>query len=283
MDKSFKAVFSPQKFIPFPSVSNGTEFKHQWQTNRPWVLSNMSHAAYLDEAEVLRLMRILGATNTFAYDHDGAQAFLAVWPDKAILAFRGSQPQENQPTAKITDLLEQVSSKLGFGFDPEWFKSLMDPNSFKLRINDVLADLKITKTPFDNETDVHRGFLAEIDKLWSASILPDLENHATGIPVWFTGHSLGAAMATLVGMRYPAEEVMTFGEPRVGQNIAQAFKSKRHTRYVNGDDPVTKVPPQDSFDYEHHGVEVKIRDSDEGTDFRFDHSIIYYSENLTSG
>ncbi len=241
---------------------------------KAWVLSNMSHTAYLDESEVRRLMNTLEVKSTFIYDNDGAQAFLAVWSDKAILAFRGSQPRENHPTAKPLNALEKMTSDLGFGFDPDLFDLLS---------NDVLADLKFIKTPFDNETDVHRRFLAEIDKLWETSILPDLTRHATDIPVWITGHSLGAAMATLAGMRYSAEEVITFGEPRVGQNLAQAFRSKRHVRYVNGDDPVTVVPPQNPFDYEHHGVEKKISDTGGETDFRYDHSIIYYSENLSSG
>lgn len=274
MEKSLKAVFSPQKFDPFPSVSSKKEFDHQWKTNRPWVLSNMSHAAYLDETKIHRLMNKLEVKNTFTYDQDGAQAFLVVWPDKAILAFRGSQPQENQPTEKPDSFLGKVTSALGFDFDT---------NLFELLSNDVLADLKFRKIPFDDETDVHRGFLAEINKLWETNILPDLTKHTGDIPVWITGHSLGAAMATLAGMRYSAEEVMTFGEPRVGQNIAQAFRSRSHVRYVNGDDPVTKVPPRSSFNYEHHGVEKKISDSDGETDLRYDHSIIYYSENLSSG
>ena len=87
-------------------------------------------------------------------------------------------------------------------------------------------------------------------------------------------------MATLAGMRYPFEEVVTFGEPRVGSNIDIAFKAKSHKRYVNGNDPVTKVPPELFFGYDHHGEPVRIFDPGGRTDFRYDHSIVYYSENL---
>ena len=274
MNKSFKAVFSPQKFDPFLTVSNKNDFEHQWQTNRPWVLSNMSHTAYLDEARILQLMSTFGAKDTFFYDHKGAQAFLAIWLDKAILTFRGSQPRENHPATKPVSTLGKVASALQFDFDP---------NLFDLLSNDVLADLNFKKTSFSNKTEVHRGFLAEINKLWESAILPDLTTHTEDIPVWITGHSLGAAMATLAGMRYSANQVVTFGEPRVGLKIAKAFRSKSHIRYVNGDDPVTKIPPRKFFDYKHHGAEKKIKDSNGKTDARYDHSIIYYSENLFSG
>jgi len=87
-------------------------------------------------------------------------------------------------------------------------------------------------------------------------------------------------MATLAGIRYRFKEVVTFGEPRVGLNIGSAFKGDGHTRIVNGDDPVTLVPPEAVFAYEHHGDLVSVRDPDGSADFRFDHSIVYYVENL---
>ena len=99
-------------------------------------------------------------------------------------------------------------------------------------------------------------------------------------PLCVTGHSLGGAMATLAGMLHSFEKVTTFGEPRVGIHIDKAFKSNSHIRYINGDDPVTKLPPELFYGYEHHGNPIHIADSDEETDFRYDHSIIYYSENL---
>ena len=94
--------------------------------------------------------------------------------------------------------------------------------------NDVLADLMFLRRKFaaDPAVRVHRGFLREINKLWAKAIAPDLKAHTGGRPVWVTGHSLGAAMATLAGMYYPFEAVVTFGEPRVGENIDRAFKAK---------------------------------------------------------
>jgi len=69
--------------------------------------------------------------------------------------------------------------------------------------------------------------------------------------VWFTGHSLGAALATLAASRYQTAGVYTFGSPLVGnQSFAAAFNAVFHDgagsrsfRYVNDHDVVTQVPP----------------------------------------
>lgn len=88
-------------------------------------------------------------------------------------------------------------------------------------------------------------------------------------------------MATLAGMKYIFEAVITFGEPRVGRKINLAFQSKKHIRYVNGDDPVTKLPPKLFSYYKHHGEEIKVHDSNGESNVIYDHSIIYYSKNIS--
>ena len=274
MKKSLKAVFSPQKFSPSLMARPG-DYAELWETNRRWVLSNMAHIAYFKEPEIRAFSEELGASRTHFYDIDGAQAFLSLWPSKAILSFRGSQPREDDGTEMPKP---GFFSKLRFKISR---KLQLDPQFHGLLSNDVHADLQLGKVPFDNtETvEVHKGFLKEINKIWD-KISFDIEPHTEIIPIWVTGHSLGAAMATLAGMRLPFEDVVTFGEPRVGTHIDRAFKAKNHTRYVNGADPVTKVPPKRIFGYEHHGNLESISDSDGRTDPRYDHSIVYYSENL---
>jgi pimeloyl-ACP methyl ester carboxylesterase len=66
--------------------------------------------------------------------------------------------------------------------------------------------------------------------------------------VWFSGHSLGAALATLAAARFPdTKGVVTLGSPRVGDGtFVAAFDrrfSGRSLRYVNDTDIVTHVPP----------------------------------------
>jgi len=268
MNKSFEAVSSPHKFIP-SIIKDNMNFERLWQTKQAFIFSSLSHIAYFNKIKVKSFMKALGAKKTVVYDHKKAQAFLSIWENKAILTFRGTQPIES------ISFFQKVRIKYFLTFK-------INPLPIIFNHNDILADLNLIPTSFDdiNDVDVHSGFLGELDKLWN-NIISDINQEVGDIPIWVTGHSLGAAMATLAGMRHSFESVTTFGEPRVGSNINKAFKSKNHNRYVNGDDPVTTVPPEFLFNYKHHGNLIPIQNKDGTTDLIYDHSIIYYSENLS--
>ena len=63
---------------------------------------------------------------------------------------------------------------------------------------------------------------------------------------------------------------MTFGELSVGNNLVNSIVSGcQHIRYVNGNDPVTKIVP--NFVFKHYGILKEIVDVD-SADMRFDHS-----------
>lgn len=275
MSKSFEAVFSPHKFVPSIIKSN-MDFEKLWKSNPDFIFSNLSHIAYFHADKVNKFMTQLGANETFFYDVNGAQAFLSIWDDKAILSFRGTQPIEG---------VGKHHHKLGFfrKLRIKYFWHLpLDPLSLIYLNNDILADLKFIPTSFDNvkNVEVHSGFLGELNKVWK-TIKNNIEKDVGSLPLYVTGHSLGGAMATLAGMRHSFEKVTTFGEPRVGIHIDKAFKSNSHTRYINGDDPVTKLPPELFYGYDHHGNPIHITNRNGETDFRYDHSIVYYSENLS--
>lgn len=94
---------------------------------------------------------------------------------------------------------------------------------------------------------VHGGFYQAVEHLW-----PQLERataHPTGTALWFTGHSLGGAMAMLAAARTPGPVagLYTFGQPRVGDSsFAEALNAKlggRAFRYRNANDPVPRTPP----------------------------------------
>jgi Lipase (class 3) len=103
---------------------------------------------------------------------------------------------------------------------------------------------------------VHSGFEKALDQVRSQiePVLRDVQLRKV-----FTGHSLGAALATLAASLYTPDSLYTFGSPRVGD---QAFVSTLKTvntlrRYVNCCDIVTRIPPE-PLNYEHVGSPVYI-------------------------
>lgn len=90
-------------------------------------------------------------------------------------------------------------------------------------------------------------------------VLEDLKE--TKKTLWFCGHSLGAAMATIMAGRCyyddrlpDPEQLYTFGSPRVGWGrYVKEFKTK-HIRWVNNNDIVTRVPFA-IMGYRHDGEE----------------------------
>lgn len=111
---------------------------------------------------------------------------------------------------------------------------------------DVVTDAAAVLVPWP-AGNVHAGFKRSLDAIWPA-LEARLDALSAGRTVWFCGHSLGAALATLAADRYPATRgVATFGSPRVGDFVfANAFSARfkgKSLRYVNDHDIVTHVPP----------------------------------------
>jgi Lipase (class 3) len=103
---------------------------------------------------------------------------------------------------------------------------------------------------------VHSGFERALEEVWG-QIEPVLDK-VQGRTI-FTGHSLGAALATLATSSYTPDALYTFGSPRVGD---QAFVGTLKTvntlrRYVNCCDLVTRIPPE-PLEYEHVGSPLYI-------------------------
>ena len=67
--------------------------------------------------------------------------------------------------------------------------------------NDISADLKAIPVIAETISRVHQGFKAEVDELWPG-ISEDINRKVNlGKTLWFCGHSLGAAMATIMCSR----------------------------------------------------------------------------------
>ncbi len=125
--------------------------------------------------------------------------------------------------------------------------------------NDIKADANAVMAALGAIGNVHSGFNREVDVLW-----PMLEELLRGDkqPVWFCGHSLGAAMATICAYRCKKsaivgdpQELHTFGSPRVGCKRYIRHAAVTHYRWVHNNDIVTRVPPV-FMGYRHCGDEI---------------------------
>lgn len=122
-----------------------------------------------------------------------------------------------------------------------------EPNKW----SDISADLSINLVPSRGGVGkVHVGFRTYTDKIWSF-VKSHVDTHNGAKLLWLTGHSLGAAMATLLARRFTLssklnmpQALFTYGSPRVGnRTYINAFnKLVVHHRWVNAGDIVTKVP-----------------------------------------
>jgi triacylglycerol lipase len=106
---------------------------------------------------------------------------------------------------------------------------------------DVVVDARFLPRRFDGGGRVHRGFLD------AYASIPNALHQWLGTPgrtgLVVTGHSLGAALATILAVRYPRARLVTFGSPPVGTRaFAALFAGRAAPRYVDCADVVAAVP-----------------------------------------
>jgi triacylglycerol lipase len=107
--------------------------------------------------------------------------------------------------------------------------------------SDIGTDAKAVLVDWQAQGKVHLGFREALNSVWEPieSWLP-----ATGLQTWVTGHSLGAALATLAAALVPQSRLVNFGSPRVGNDaFASQFDGRSVKRYVGCCDLVTRLPP----------------------------------------
>ncbi len=105
-----------------------------------------------------------------------------------------------------------------------------------------ILNLNARSAPWRGAGEVHRGFAAALDVVW-----PAIEDRLADLraPLFLTGHSHGAALATLAAGLLPEASLITIGSPRVGtEAFRQSFQARPGAarRFVNNRDLVCHVP-----------------------------------------
>lgn len=193
-----------------------------------WWLAEIATLVYADETYSRTRMRAAGFRQILFFDRAGTHAVIAANDRFAVIAFRGSEIWKRSDR-----------------FDPQHVFA-----DFRTNIDIRLAD-------WEGGGSVHRGFKEALGAVWGemAPVIERLQGH--GLTIWLTGHSLGAALATLAADRLQdVQGLYTFGSPRVGDT---AFGEHFHLpafRVVNGDDIVASVPAKIPF--RHVGTLIAI-------------------------
>lgn len=114
---------------------------------------------------------------------------------------------------------------------------------------DWLSNLGVDLNRWVGAGHVHEGFRDAFETVW-----PEIEQalNEDDSPVYYAGHSLGAAMATLAAARRSPRALYTYGSPLVGDKIfVESLAGVRAYRIVNNRDVVTTLPPL--LGYHHAG------------------------------
>ena len=207
-----------------------------------WWLAEASALAYHPYPEIARTVGPLVAT--VAPVGEDTTGSVASGPPADP---RGADPQSRPVRAR-----GYVASGDGFVLVVFCGTEVSNPG---MLFQDLLVDLDLRPpvAPGWIEGRVHRGFADAFDTVWD-QVRDELERRTAGngAKVWFAGHSLGAAVATLAVARWNAQAphvpaaLYTFGSPRVGdKEFASACERGKFRiyRYVHNQDIVARVPP----------------------------------------
>jgi len=128
---------------------------------------------------------------------------------------------------------------------------------------DWITDFEAMPSP----DDLHSGFAKAVETVWPAIRTALANRTAPKQPVFFTGHSLGGALAILAASRAPLERnveqvvVYTFGSPRNGGETFFSDYTPRlgdvTFRFIHGTDIVPTVPFTLLHVYRHVGQAVQ--------------------------
>lgn len=207
--------FSPMEEMGFFRDYEEVPFKNseaQFDVSNAWWMAELSRLVYVkSQKKVRKELKDAGFDTVKFFSKKSTQAFVAINGTDIMVAFRGTE---------------------------------LD------RLSDVIVDARFWQTKSQTTGKIHQGFKEALDEVWDqlyeyvASIRADRN-------LWYTGHSLGAALAILAASRLPGTAVYAFGSPRVGNKKFIKSISTPVYRIAKSRDIVTRIPPP--LGYRHVG------------------------------
>lgn len=211
----------------------------------PWPAFDPT-AAVFSEANALWLMEL----SRLVYRHDVEEGTAPPQPTRASFLQRAGLRQH----AFFQDAATDTQAMLVEAIDRS-YAVLVFRGTENLR--DFIRDLEATSKPVHGSgVRVHDGWEEAFESVWPAI---DAALKTVAQPVFYTGHSLGAALATRAALERPPRALYTFGSPRVGNTafVSTVNAATVAFRIVDDRDLVTKVPLE-SMGYAHAGVPVPL-------------------------
>jgi triacylglycerol lipase len=223
---SIQNVVPPNRDRIFFENSESHPFRYtssRFEMLNAWWLAEASLLAYDEDAYVMPVFSKAGLPAFKSFSGDTTKCYVASNDNFVIVVFRGTRA----------------------------YKEGLQTNLQGIR-DDWMADADTRLVDSQQGGWVHRGFKVGLDEIWKdnngnqglESYIGQARNTGgLSRTLWFTGHSLGAARATLAADRYGSVQgLYTFGSPRVGDSD---FKEDFHIntyRFVNNDDIVPRLP-----------------------------------------
>ncbi len=198
----------------------------EFQLVNAWWLAEASLLVYVRDHSIVKgALNNVGLPTTLPFEAEetGTQGFVSGNDDFVLVVFRGTEVQE---------------------------------------MKDIITDIDFILVRSNQGGSAHQGFLKALNAVWEKveARVKQLKGDTEAKPVFFTGHSLGAALATLAADRYGnARGLYTFGSPRVGDGSFKDDLRVPTYRFVNNNDGVTRLPPR--IRYRHVGT-LKYIDKD---------------------
>ena len=199
-----------------------------YQPDNAVALAEAARLAYADPASITSSALQWGFPRCRFIERRETQAYVIASDLAVVVAFRGTQPD------KLLD----------------WMSDL---------------DTLFVDGPFGL---VHNGFNLALSRVWDDLTATVAQFQDRGQSLWLTGHSLGAALATLAAARWRAQDkpvhgLYHFGSPRVGDRVFERTFDQdfaaRNFRFVNNADLVTRVPLR-VMGYSHAGTMLYFTD-----------------------